>query len=439
MAPASFRQQYLVRILAIGFSLVILLLAAAAGLSVYRAQTIHANSVELIAQRISSSGLANNLLVTQQQIGKELYYLRSLQPDGAARIQAEMIAAEAQLQSMEMQAKQTQAAEWQTLLQVSRRFARRVYEAAGNLTVSPETLAGLHGFREEFSRLAVEAVRSEAARTGKLQAAIERDAAQLRTESLYLLGGCLLLALAGAFFTVRASYQFLRQIQWQAEELNRVSWQMLESQETTARRFSHEMHDELGQSLAGVRAILVGMKPEDFGRRRPECIGLLDESIQNVRELSQLLRPVILDDFGLDAGLRWLFERFTSRTRIDVQYNSNVQERLADDLETQFFRIAQEALTNVARHSSATLVQIDLNIHEDRLHLVIEDNGKGMPMLSGKREGSLGLVGMRARARQTGGEFSVTTGVSGGVKLEVWAPARKVSALAEQENSHLVG
>lgn len=439
MAPSSFRQQYLVRILAIGFSLVIVLLAAAAILSVNRTQTIHSNSVELIARRFTSSGLANNLLVIQQKIGKEVYYLRALHPADAARIQSEMGAAESELTAMEQLARDTQASDLIPLLQVSHRFAQGVRHAAESPSATPETLAELHGYREDFSRLAVDAVRRESERTGKLQAAIERDARQLRVESLYLLGGCLLLALAGAFFTVRASYQFLSQIQWQAEELNRVSWQMLESQETTARRFSHEMHDELGQSLAGVRAIIVGMKPEDFGRRRTECIGLLDESIQNVRELSQLLRPVILDDFGLDAGLRWLAERFTSRTRIEVRYHSDVEERLADDLETQFFRIAQEALTNVARHSGASVVQIDLNIREDILHMVIEDNGKGMAPESGPRAGSLGLVGMRARARQSGGEFSVTTGVSGGVKLEVWAPARKVSKLAEQENSHLVG
>ncbi|MBL8174515.1 MAG: hypothetical protein JNK48_07595 [Bryobacterales bacterium] len=414
------------------------MLAAAAGLSVRRAQAIHANSVELVTQRISTSGLANNLLVVQQRIGKELYYLRSLRPADAERIHAEVQSAERELQEMQQLAVQARAEELQALLRVSIAFARAVREATGKY-VTPEILAELHGYREDFSRMAVEAVRNESARTGSLQAAIERDAAQLRAESLYLLGGCLLLAIGGAVLTVRASHQFLHQIQWQAGELNRVSWQMLESQETTARRFSHELHDELGQSLAGVRAILVGMKPENVTLRRTECIGLLDESIQNVRELSQLLRPVILDDFGLDAGLGWLCERFTSRTRIEVKYRSEVHERFADDLETQFFRISQEALTNVARHSGATNVFVELRIRDGKLHLTVEDNGKGMPAGVEHGQSSLGLVGMRARARQSGGELAVTNGTHGGVKLEVWAPVRKVSEIAEHKDTHPIG
>ncbi len=436
MSIPSFRQQYLVRILGIGFSLVILLLAAASGLSVYRAQAIYANSVELVSRQISSSALMNKLLVVQQRIGKELFYLRALKPGDAVRIESDMIFAETELQAMEALAEN---AELRALVQVTRRFARGVRMATGAPRISPEALAELHGYREEFASLAVNAVKRHAERTSVLQSAIQRDSARLRAESLYLLGGCLILALSGALLTVRASYQFLRQMQWQSEELSRVSWQMLESQETTARRFSHEMHDELGQSLAGVRALLVGMKPDDFTRRKAECVGLLDETIQNVRELSQLLRPVILDDFGLDAGLRWLSERFMSRTRIEAIYRSDVACRLADDLETHFFRIAQEALTNVARHSGATQVRLTLAIRGEQLHLTVEDNGRGMPTHPEAGRSSLGLVGMRARARQAGGELSVTKGASGGVKLEVWAPARGVTEIAEPQNTHLVG
>lgn len=439
MRNVGLRHQYLVRILSVGFSLVILLLAAAAGLSVYRAQTIHANSVELVHQQISAWGLANNLMVIQQRIGKEMYYLRSLQPSDALRIRAEMDAAEAEFQSMEALAGSADVKGLRALLQVSRTFAREVRAATESSIVPAEKLAQLHSFREEFSRLAVEAVRREADRAGKLQDAIQQESARLHSESLYLLGACLILAMGSALLTVRASYQFLSQIQWQADELHRVSWHMLESQETTARRFSHEMHDELGQSLAGLRAILVGVKPEDFSHRRKECVSLLDETIQNVRELSQLLRPVILDDFGLDAGLRWLSDRFMSHTRIEVNYRSNLQQRMADDLETQYFRIAQEALTNVARHSGATQVYITLEVRQDKLHLTIEDNGKGMPPDPELAQTSLGLVGMRARARQAGGELSVTKGVSNGVKLDVWAPARTIETTTPHEDPHFVG
>ena len=105
-------------------------------------------------------------------------------------------------------------------------------------------------------------------------------------------------------------------MEWQAGELSRVSWHMLDNQESTARRFSHELHDELGQSLTAVKANLAALEaggaPDP--RRLDDCMRLVDEAIGNVRQLSQLLRPTILDDFGLEAGLRWLAEGFTQRT-----------------------------------------------------------------------------------------------------------------------------
>ncbi len=100
---------------------------------------------------------------------------------------------------------------------------------------------------------------------------------------------------------------------------------MLEDQEATARRFSHELHDELGQQLTAMKTNLAAL---DAGgqvnrARLEDCLRLVDEAIGNVRQMSQLLRPTILDDFGLEAGLRWLAEGFTARTGIEVHLDSN--------------------------------------------------------------------------------------------------------------------
>ena len=148
-------------------------------------------------------------------------------------------------------------------------------------------------------------------------------------------------------------------MEWQAGELSRVSWHMLDNQESTARRFSHELHDELGQSLTAVKANLTAL---GNGRAGPAsgwtiACSLVDEAIGNVRQLSQLLRPTILDDFGLEAGLRWLAEGFAARTGIEVEFKADSPGRLPDETETHLFRIAQEALTNVARHSEAKHVR----------------------------------------------------------------------------------
>lgn len=224
-------------------------------------------------------------------------------------------------------------------------------------------------------------------------------------------------------------------MEWQAMELNRVSWHMLQTQETAARRFSHELHDELGQSLAAVKANLLSVNPSEFGARRDDCIHLVDEAIANVRELSQLLRPVILDDFGLDAGLRWLTDKFAQRTGLKVNFNSSLHRRLDDEIETHLFRIAQEALTNIARHSAASSVNISLREAEDKIWLSIEDNGRGFQqkVVPGS---SIGLTGMRARASQIGGELNISSPSSKGVRIEVWVPALEIRQDVNEENTH---
>jgi signal transduction histidine kinase len=214
---------------------------------------------------------------------------------------------------------------------------------------------------------------------------------------------------------------------------------MIDSHEKMARRFSHEMHDELGQSLSGLRRMLSGMPEGSFGTMRQECITIIDEVLQNVRKLSQVLRPVILDDFGLDSALRWLCERFKQRTDIDVTYTSNFNQRFAESEETHLFRIVQEALTNIARHSEATRAWVSLEVLGDRVRLEVADNGRGLRLGAGERTASLGMVGMRARARQLGGELTVENRKEGGLRVRVEVPLKKVEANAEHEDSSFVG
>ncbi len=150
----------------------------------------------------------------------------------------------------------------------------------------------------------------------------------------------------------------------------------------------------------------------------------MDGAISNVRELSQLLRPTILDDFGLDASLRWLTEKFTERTGIDVDYSSDFSGRLSDETETHLFRIAQEALTNVARHSRAKRIRIQLHANQSQIRLSIADDGVGLAELDGLAEGGMGMIGMRARARSAGGELAVSSQTGKGVTVEARVPKR---------------
>lgn len=272
-----------------------------------------------------------------------------------------------------------------------------------------------------------------------LEAQIVSQTQSLLDGLVWVLGICVLLALGTAGMTVWIIEKTFAKLEWQASELAQVSWHMLDAHEKMARRFSHEMHDELGQSLTGLRGMLNRVKESDFGSIRHDCVSVVDEVLQNVRKLSQVLRPVILDDFGLDSGLRWLCERFSQRIQIPVAYTSNFSDRLTESLETHLFRIAQEALTNVARHAAATQATVDLQEVSESIILTITDNGRGIQSMPERNNPSLGMVGMRSRARQVGGDLLVENREEGGLRIRVIAPLLKAEENVEQEDSSIVG
>ncbi len=247
-------------------------------------------------------------------------------------------------------------------------------------------------------------------------------------------GASVLLALVFAIVTVRMVSRLIRGMEWQTAELGRVSWHMLEDQEVTARRFSHELHDELGQALTAIKTNLAALAtggPAN-AERIADCLRMVDEATANVRQMSQLLRPTILDDFGLAASLRWQVEGFAARTGNDARFESNFDGRLPDETETHLFRIAQEALTNVARHAQARRVVVKLTAERRELRLSVEDDGKGLDGAPAEGRG-MGMIGMRARARIAGGELTERSRPGQGVLIEVRLP------VLDEEDSHSAG
>jgi signal transduction histidine kinase len=161
----------------------------------------------------------------------------------------------------------------------------------------------------------------------------------------------------------------------------------------------------------------------------------VDEAIGNVRQMSQLLRPTILDDFGLEAGLRWLAEGFAARTGTEVAVDSSYSGRLPDETETHLFRISQEALTNIARHAGARHVRMNLTSSGAEIRLSIQDDGCGLSAAPTASRG-LGMIGMRARARNAGGDVNVHSRPDHGVLIEVRVP---LCHLQDETHSHPVG
>ena len=367
-------------------------------------------------------------LQEEQKTLSAVFYTLTGDPDtaDAAQISRSLDQTERNLLHIEAEAQPTpaQKALWSELLEASHAFAAEARSpAAGS-----RDLFRLH---EEvilrISRLVGEGFRT----ITEAEIEIDQRTERFNRESVTLLCASLGLALVCSIFTVRLTGGLFRNMAWQESELARVSWQMLAGQESIARRFSHELHDELGQTLAAVKANLAAVpRAPGSDARLADTSRLVDDSIRNVRQLSQLLRPMILDDFGLDAGLRWLCEGFMERTGIEVAYESDHHSRLPDEAETHLFRIAQEALTNVARHSEATKVTMALRAEGGDVRLTVTDNGKGLrkgPTPAGARDQSFGgqsfgMTGMRARARVAGGVFSIRSPEGGGLTVEARIP-----------------
>jgi len=187
-------------------------------------------------------------------------------------------------------------------------------------------------------------------------------------------------------------------------------------------RVAREIHDELGQRLTVLKfeasAWESGKRPPVKGRLTEE----IDAIIQTVRRIATELRPVILDQYGLGAAVEWQAAEFSRRT--GIQCHTEIDKTLEVDttLSTTAFRILQEALTNVARHSGAKRVAVSLRCDTNTLQLTVEDNGKGLDLTRTKRGRSLGLVGMRERASQAGGNWTIQNVRSGGTLVAVSLP-----------------
>jgi signal transduction histidine kinase len=187
-------------------------------------------------------------------------------------------------------------------------------------SLNPADLVPLFALHYKVVPVEPQLLESSERRMEATERRIESESRDLASTSRLLLGACLVVALLCAILTVVFARRSIRKIQFQTSELSRVSWRMLQSQEMMARRFSHELHNELGQSLVAVKSNLSSGNSNDWPSRKADCIELVDQAIANVRELSQLLHPVILDDFGLDAGLCWLTDGFSQRTGTQADY-----------------------------------------------------------------------------------------------------------------------
>jgi PAS domain S-box-containing protein len=217
------------------------------------------------------------------------------------------------------------------------------------------------------------------------------------------------------------------------EALRGYSRRLIEAQEEERQRIARELHDQIGQVLTAVQLNLHTVQrlcnTTEASAHVEDGIRVLDEALDQIRDLSFELRPSLLDDLGLAAALRWYADRYAQRTgvRCEIQTDLPHQDvRFARELETACFRIAQEALTNVARHSQAVKVSIQLQTRNNCLLLRVKDDGVGfdVPQLRQRLPSgsTLGLQGMQERAQAVGGSLWVVSAPSQGTQISARFP-----------------
>lgn len=212
-------------------------------------------------------------------------------------------------------------------------------------------------------------------------------------------------------------------------QLRRLSARLEKVQEEERARISRELHDELGQRLTAFRMELVWMGSrlhEDqpiLKEKVTELIQLVDSTTTVVRRIASDLRPTMLDDLGFIAAIEWLIEDFGERTGIHCRLILEYFDLSGDDaLVTGLYRMMQESLTNVARHSGAKEVTVSILQTKGSLTLSIYDTGKGISDEALTQKHTLGLPGMRERARMLGGTAEISLHKQGGTEVKIELP-----------------
>jgi signal transduction histidine kinase len=261
---------------------------------------------------------------------------------------------------------------------------------------------------------------------------------ELRNRLLLIGAAAIIIGIVVAMFATRQVGALQRRIEDQQvaerqtrQELERLSARLVNVQEQERRSLARELHDEVGQALTAIKMdVSVALRGVEQDARVVSSLedarSIAENTLQGVRDLSQLLHPSMLDDFGLPETLRSYLRSYAKRTGIRTQFNEHgMEQRLPADAEVCMYRIAQEALTNVARHSGARNVVVTVSRTDAGIHMTVEDDGRGVDgrMIRSHAAHGLGLIGMRERAQALGGTFSIEPRQSGGTRVAVHLPA----------------
>ena len=265
---------------------------------------------------------------------------------------------------------------------------------------------------------------------------------RVRREILVLVAILFVLMALSGVWVISSNRRAFEEIRHLSAQLRALSWRTLDLQEQIQRSISRELHDDFGQILTAVGTLLGRARrqvKEDEGlvKDLDAVRDVAQQALDRIRARSQWLHPGVLDDFGLEKAMARAVEQFGEQSGIDARFTaSGPVDQIRDDYAIHVYRIAQEALANIGRHSGSPDARVRLTCTPDWLDLEIEDHGHGLPAEGTGRsdDRGMGLVSMRERAELMGGHLMLHRGTRGGLVVHLRVPAWS----AAQANENVV-
>lgn len=220
------------------------------------------------------------------------------------------------------------------------------------------------------------------------------------------------------------------QLKQSHEELRELASRLQDIREEERASMAREVHDELGQQITCLKMDIswvtkkMNSEDADTNKKIKEIMQLIDNTAATVRKIATDLRPSILDDFGLIEALQWQSREFEKKSGISIQFKSLVPEDfiIPQNISVALFRIYQESLTNIARHSAASVVIVNIQLKDGNILFTIKDNGKGFDVNEIAHKKTLGLLGMKERTTMIGGKYEITSEPDKGTSAVITVP-----------------